>query len=143
MPAQKTYNPADVILTVGGKQISGYANGTFLTIERDEDSWSKDTGADGETCRTKSNNRGGKVTFTLMQSAASNQYLSALMALDELTGAGAVPVLAKDNSPGGKSLYFCEQGWLLKPAKSEFSKAPTTREWVIDSGNVVINIGGN
>jgi hypothetical protein len=143
MPAQKTYNPADVTLSVGGKQISGYANGTFLKIERDEDSWAKDTGADGETCRTKSNNRGGKITFTLMQSSASNQVLSALAALDEISGGGAVPVMVRDNSPGGKSLYFCEQGWILKPANSEFSKSATTREWVIDTGNLIVNVGGN
>ena len=56
--------------------MSGFADGTFLTVDRDDDQWAKVTGADGTSTRIKSNNRSGNMTLTLKQSSPSNDVLS-------------------------------------------------------------------
>src|SRR3990170_3725535 len=122
----KTYDPRQVIIIVAGNQMSGYADGSFVTVARNEDMFTLQVGTSGEGTRSKSNNRSGTITFQLMQSSDSNQVLSALAAVDELSGAGAVPVMVKDNS--GDSIYVAETGWIRKYADSEFAREAGPRE---------------
>ncbi len=137
----KTYDPKQVIVIVDGSQMSGFAEGTFVKVGRHEDAWSLQIGADGEGTRSKSNNKSGTITFTLMQSSDSNVILSALAQLDELSNAGAVAVMVKDNS--GSSLYVAEQAWIKKVADSEFGKEAGHREWVLETNILICNVGGN
>ena len=53
----RTYDPKQVIITVGGVPMSGFADGTFLTVDRDDDQWAKVTGADGTSTCIKSSCR--------------------------------------------------------------------------------------
>jgi len=139
--AVKTYDPKQVIIIIGGNTMTGFADGTFVIVARNEDGWSLQIGTDGEGTRSKSNNKSGTVTFTLMQSSDSNQILSALAALDELSNAGAVPIMVKDNS--GESLYIAETAWIRKYADSEFAREAGPREWVLETDVLVPNIAGN
>ena len=94
----KTYSPADVAVIYGGAIISGFANGTFITVSRDEDAFMKSVGADGEVCRSRNANRSGSITLTLLQSSASNDVMSAFAAADALSGAVPLPIQIKDNT---------------------------------------------
>ena len=85
--ALRTYDPKQVVISIGGVPISGYADGTFLLIDRDENAFTKVTGADGTSTRVKSNNRAGSMTLTLKQSSPSNDVLSGFATLDELSNA--------------------------------------------------------
>jgi hypothetical protein len=69
------YDPAQVIVALGGTTISGYADGTFVEVAFDEQQWNKVTGADGATQRSKTNNYTGTITLTLLNGAASNDFL--------------------------------------------------------------------
>jgi len=137
----KTYDPKKVILTVGGIPIGGYADGTFIQFEYDEDAFSKVTGADGITSRSKTNNYGGMLTVTLAQTSLSNNVLSALVIADRLSNSGIVPVIAKEI--GGTTIVFSANGWVRKQANLEYSKEITDREWVLDLVDVDVVIGGN
>lgn len=139
--AIRTYDPKQVIVTIGGVPMSGYADGTFLLIDRDENAFTKVTGADGVTTRVKSNNRSGTMTLTLKQSSASNDVLSGFAALDELANSGVVPILIKDLS--GNSIYFSATGWIQKYPASEFGKEINNREWVLDLVDVDVFVGSN
>ena len=55
--AVSTYNPDEVAIVFAGIPISGFADGTFLSVEQNEDSFTMQVGTDGEACRSKSNNR--------------------------------------------------------------------------------------
>ena len=44
----RTYDPKQVIITIGGVPMSGFSDGTFLTVDRDDDQWAKVTGAGRE-----------------------------------------------------------------------------------------------
>jgi len=139
--ALRTYNPASVIISIGGVPMSGFADGTFLMIERDEDAFTKVTGADGYTTRVKSNNRCGSLTLTLKQSSPSNDVLSGFANLDELSNAGVVPILIRDIS--GTSTYFSATGWIRKYPSSEFAKELSNREWILDLADLDVFVGSN
>lgn len=137
----KTYDAKQVVVSYAGFTLSGFAEGTKVTVEYDEDAWTKQVGVDGEVTRSKSNNRAGRVTVQLMQSSDSNQILSSLAEADRLSNAGAVPLMIKDNS--GNSLHTAENAWIMKIPSAEYGVEAGPREWVFDCGTIVSNIGGN
>lgn len=139
--AVTTYDAKKVAVIVGGIPMSGLADGTFVSIERDEDSFTKVVGADGQTSRAKSNNRGGSMSLTLMQSSPSNDVLTAFMLADETANAGVVPIAVVDFS--GRTKFASAFGWIKKPPVAEFGKELSEREWVFDLSDVDIFIGGN
>ena len=132
--AVKTYDPKKVILLMGGVRLSGFADGTFVEVTRDEDSFTKKVGADGETARARSNNKGGSIKITLLQTSPSNAVLSAYLAADESTNEGVKPVTVKDLSQ--VNTFFSASGWIKKPADAKYSKEIETREWTIDVANL-------
>ena len=139
--AYAQYDPALVILIVGGSPMSGYADGTFLEVAFDEQQWNKVTGADGRTSRAKTNNRAGNITITLQQTSDSNDVLSGFMIADEATGDGVVPVLVKDNS--GRTLAATSAAWVQQSPGQEYSKDVENREWVMDCAGIDMFVGGN
>ena len=136
-----TYASDEVRIIVGGIPISGLADGTFVSVARDEQAFTKVTGADGTTSRAKSANRSGSITLTLSQTSPSNDVLSALAVADEETGAGVVPVLIKDGS--GRSVHATDAAWVQKMPDAEDGKEITDREWVLDCARITNFIGGN
>lgn len=139
--AVRTYDPADVIVSIGGVPMSGYADGTFVTVARDEDAFTKVSGADGEVSRAKSNNRSGMLTLTLLQTSMSNNVLSAFALADEIANAGIVPVLVKEI--GTSTILMSGEGWIKKFPDVAFSKDVETREWVLDLATLNMFEGGN
>lgn len=138
--ALKTYDPKLVILTVGGVPISGFADGTFISAMRSNDSFTKVSGADGIVTRAKSNDKSGEITITLQQSSPSNDVLNGFAQLDERANAGIVPVTIKELN--GTTLLFGAEAWVRKPADTEYGKEVSNREWTIDVAELEYNIGG-
>lgn len=136
-----TYDPKQVAVVIGGQVISGFADGTFVKVERNEPAFNLKVGVDGEGTRAKSNNKSGKYTITLMQSSSSNDYLSSLAQSDEASNSGVVPVYVNDKS--GRSLYSSLTAWVQKYADGEYQKETTTRTWVIESDEILMNVAGN
>lgn len=140
-PSFATYDPAEVYVTLGGNVISGYADGTFINIEFDEQQWNKTTGADGHTARSKTNNYAGKVTLTLMQTSAGNDVLSALWVADKRNNGGVVDLLVTDAL--GNTRWSATNAWVQKMPNQGFGKESDTREWVIDCTSLLGFAGGN
>lgn len=137
----KTYDPKLVVVIVGGVQITGFADGTFVTVRRNSDAWSLQMGVDGEGTRSKSNDKSGQIEIQLMQSSQSNVYLSNLALADELNNAGLVPAMVKDN--GGSSLAVAEQAYIKKTPDGENAREAGPRTWVIETDNLQHFVGGN
>jgi len=137
----RTYDPKAIALTVGGVPITGFADGTFVLVERANDSFTKVVGADGETSRAKSQDRSGRITITLAQTSNSNDYLSSVMKRDEEFNAGVVPIQAKDVT--GASTVFSGSGWVVKPPNVEYGKEINNREWMFDCADLTMFVGGN
>jgi hypothetical protein len=137
----KTYDPAQIVVTLGPYLLSGFAEGTFVKVSRDEDAFLKKTGVDGETARARNKNRGGKVELTLLQSSASNDTLSAIAQAGELTGTDVYPLLIKDLL--GTTLVMAPLAWPQKPADVEEGKEISDRAWTIDCASPMqMTVGG-
>ena len=139
--ALATFDPAEVVITIGGVPMSGYADGTFALLSRNVDAYSMVTGADGLTTRVKSNNRSGSLTLTLTQTSPSNDVLSGFALLDELSNGGVVPIQVKDLS--GTTILFSATGWVRKIADVEYSNVLSNREWILDLADFDMFVGGN
>lgn len=139
--AVKTYDPKQVSVIIGSQPMKGFSDGDFVTVERNEDNWTLMVGADGESTRSKNANKSGKITITLLGSSESNDYLSQLQLADELTGNGTFGGLIKDNR--GRSLYTFATGWITKQPSAGFAKESPTREWVIETDELIPFTGGN
>lgn len=136
-----TYDPKLVSCIVGGKIMSGFSDGTFITITRNEQAFNLKVGVDGEGTRAKSNNKSGKIEIELMQSSSSNDDLSAFAAADELSNTGAVPFFLKDNS--GRTIATALTAWVQKYPDQPYAKEVSTRKWTLETDDIEIFIGGN
>ena len=137
------YDSKQVSVTFGPILITGYADGTFISVEQNEDSFSLLVGADGDACRSKSNNRSARVTLTILQSSPANDLLSALHNEDVLSpsGDGVQPLMVKDNS--GRTICAAERAWIVKPPTTEYAVESGSREWLFETDNMLHNVGGN
>ena len=136
-----TYDVNRVAVIVGGIPMEGFADGTRVTVEFDEEQFTKITGTDGLTTRSKTNNYAGKVRITLQQTSRSNDVLSGLWNADRVNASGVVPVLVKDDS--GRTFWTSEHAWVEKMPDQEFGKESSDREWVLETGKLVGIAGGN
>lgn len=139
--AAKTYDPKQVAVVVGSRALSGFADGDMVVVDRTEDGFSLLVGADGESTRARSANKSGTFTISLLASSESNDYLSQLAIADEIAGGGTFAVAVKDNS--GRSIYTAATAWIKKHPAGGFGKEAGTREWVIESDEILMFAAGN
>jgi hypothetical protein len=136
-----TYDPSQVTVTFLGANIHGFIDGSFVKAERDEDAFFKQVGADGEWARAKNKNKGGKVTFILQQTSVSNDTMATAAKLDELGNGGHGALIIKDLN--GTTLLNSKEAWVQKMAPLDLAKELGQREWVLDTGELDIFVGGN
>lgn len=133
--AVSTYDPCDVTLTFFGYPITGFAEGTFITVERSSETFTKVVGVcDGS--RTRSHDRGGSIEFTVMQTAPINDWLSAMINADEATKNVIGPAIVKDNS--GASIYFAPEAWIVSQPTGEFGTDQTSRTYRLETLNLAM-----
>lgn len=144
MPANnkvKNYDPAEVSIIIGSHIVSGYADGTFVKFERNNDAFTRVSGADGEGTRAKSNDRSATMELTLMHTSESNDILTGFALADEVNNGGTFPVLMKDSN--GTEKHASEVAWIRKFAPSERGKEASSTVWTIEMNEHVPFIGGN
>jgi hypothetical protein len=141
MAGTKTFSSDNVIMAYLGQELqSGLADGTFVTVERNEDTYSLTVGADGEATRSRSNNRSAKITFTVIASSRANDILSSAMQADEVKGVGIGPFFLKELN--GSTIVVAPETWVVKPPTLEFGKEVSNREWTLETSYSEIFVGG-
>lgn len=70
-----TYDPRNVIVTVNGTEIVGFAEGSMVEGEKREDRYSAHVGAKGEVTFGRSADDTGVVKITLKHNSPSNGFL--------------------------------------------------------------------
>lgn len=144
----KTYDPKKLKITLGPDPtgaigihvVTGFAKDTFVKIGRISDSVLSEVGASGEVARALNADHRGAMELTLIQTSLTNDFLSLMLALDENTGAGAVPLLVKDLR--GNTVYAAKNCWIKKPADSEFAQAIQSRAWSFETDELEVFVGG-
>lgn len=139
----KFYDPDMYVVSMGGVRIQGFADGEFFTYKRAAKAFERVTGTDGETARSKSNNKCMDLTVKLLQTSASNLYLSTLhnADLNGPNGAGVAPFLVQDLQ--GKTVLSAQQSWVTKAPDGSADRTAKPREWEIETGICEIIEGGN
>ena len=137
----KTYDPKMIVITFGAVPISGYAEGTFVRVNRSGDAFSKSKGAGGDVERVNRNQGDFEVSVTLQQTSSSNSELSAILAADQVSNAGVFPLTIKDLLTD-KVLFFAPQAWIRKDPEWEDGDELNSREWTFDTGIAANLVGG-
>lgn len=136
------YNPDEVKVVVAGlMNLDGFIDGTFINISKDVVPFSSVRLPDGTVSRLYNNDQTYTVRLTLHSGSGSNDFLTKLWYLDEITQRGKFPLMIKDLS--GSDLFFSTSTWVEQPPAIVKSANVDARTWILKSSSALINIGGN
>lgn len=130
------YDPMKVSVLVNYVPVTGFADGTFVSVNRNNPTWNTVSGASGEVVRSKSNDKTGTIEITLMQSSAFNSTMKGLMLADETSNAGKFTIQVIDNNTG-KEIIGATEGWINQPPQIEYGKEQSERQWTITVGKLL------
>lgn len=144
MSQVKNYDPDQMTIAMGNILIAdGFADGEFIRREWNAEPITKVVGTGGQVARSKSRDKSGTITITLLQTADENDLLSALHNTDmeAPNGAGIVPFFMRDRQ--GRATFTAAEAWVAAPPKPVFSRGAEAREWKIDYAEGIAFDGGN
>lgn len=136
----QTYDPKKVKAIMFGAPAFGFAEGTFIKVARNEDTFTLEVGSDGETVRTRSHNKSGQIEFTCLSASEFNDLLSKAMLLDEQLGQGVGPFLLQEI--GGTTVCAAANTWIMKPSDVEYGKEHSNRVWTLEADLIEFHVGG-
>ena len=132
------YNPDQVLIYFLGQVLTGFADGSFITVSQMSPGFDDVVGTDGEVARSKTNDRRVKVVVKLLQTSLSNSVLSAAHQsdLNSPNGLGVGTFKMQDLSSLG-TIVEGQQAWVVQYPESDFDRKAGSREWEIRiaSGN--------
>ncbi|RYY51269.1 MAG: hypothetical protein EOO06_00645 [Chitinophagaceae bacterium] len=136
------YIPEEVsVLLAGILPIDGFVDGTFVSIDKDVMPFTSVRMPDGSMARKYVNSQNYTLNITLHSGSDSNDILTKLWQLDEISQRGKFPILVKDSS--GSDLFFSLTSWIEGLPTLSKSSTIDSRVWTIKCASAVINIGGN
>lgn len=136
-----TYDPLLVIAT-WGTIISGYADGSMIEADYNEDAFSDKVGTQGDTVHIRSRNENGTITVNLQQSSPLNEVFSAAAIADRLPGANIVrPFQIKDLN--GNTVIASPAARIRKIAPFIRSNDSENTQWVFLCYKLRAFIGGS
>lgn len=122
------FDPASVVLSLGGYSPYGYMSDTKIEIAKAEDNILPLVGVDGDLSLALNRNLSGTLTLTLQATSPSNDVLAAMAAQVKSTKFATFPVLMSD--PAGLSV-ISTVGWIQKVPDVTISKEVSPAVWVI------------
>lgn len=136
------YCPESVVFLLAGFiPVEGFVDGTFIEISKDLIPFTSQRTPDGSVSRLYNNDQTYTITLTIHNGSSSNDVLTKLWQIDEITQRGKFPLFIKDNS--GTDLFFSTSTWIEGVPAIVKSNGIDARQWVFRSSQAVINIGGN
>ena len=135
------YSPESVNCLAFGIPLNGFADGTFINISKDKVSYGSTETTDGQVARIYTNSQTYTISLTFHRGSTSNDILTKLWQLDELSQVGKFPLFIKDLS--GTDLFFSTSTWIEGVPNMVQSTNFDTRTWILKSSQAVINIGSN
>lgn len=123
----RTFDPKDINVIVGRVVLTGFAEDTFVTAERMEDTFTEYVGAKGEVSMSETSNNTGEITVVLENTSPSVRYLNGLA--NKKGPAAIVPVQIVDLNDN--SIISATEARVRKPATYEGGKEINEREFVI------------
>ncbi|MCE5168526.1 DUF3277 family protein [Paenibacillus profundus] len=123
MSTSTNYDAMDVTVTVDGTFITGFAEGSMVEGEKDEENFSASVGAQGDVVVSEVNNPLGTITITLQQTSPSVSFLNQLA-----NSKKTVPVwVIYGGTP--KEKFGGSRARIKKPATASYSDEAEDREF--------------
>lgn len=139
--ATKTYDPARYLVNFAGSDVLGFAEGTFISVVYNEDTYTAVTGAAGEKGRVRMHDDSAQISFTIQATSPINDVLSGLFALDKVSNSGQGALLIKDLD--GTTLIAAANCWVKKQPDVEYSGGEMpTYTWILETAKLVSFVGG-
>lgn len=134
-----TYDPQNSVLIIDGYRVTGFADGTFITITANEQDFTPSHGADGAAW-VRNKDKGTKVSFSLRGDAVANAVLSANAKTRKLVKA----------PPFESSFYEIDGGTSAAVHSCQFIKSPEIQrgmelpkvDWEVEGLTADTQIGG-
>lgn len=121
-----TYDPKSVSVIVNGYTVSGFAEGTFVKVERVKpETYITHVGAHGEVGRTKNTDKTGRITITLKGTSPSN------VILDVFKNLSAPIAMAVLNKSDRSFAAAASNAWVSKDPANEFGAEESNVDWEI------------
>lgn len=127
-----SYSPNDVIVSVNGVPLDGFADGTFVNVAYNSDAATMVEGADGSPAIAfKRGARGATITFTCLQTSLANNYLNALLQAQKFSASGSSALNVTVRNAQGGELHAMPVGFFQKEPEAAFAAEIGSREWTI------------
>ncbi|NJK32973.1 MAG: DUF3277 family protein [Deltaproteobacteria bacterium] len=117
------------------------SGGDFVSVERDNPTWARESDRGGNAVRVKNNNKGGTVAVTLSASSPTNAVLSSAQAIDELTENVVGLLTLKDLN--GDTVVEAVGAFLTQTPPPSFGSERGSRTWVWEAAQIVSFLGGH
>ena len=141
------YSPESLVIVLSKGDfvhtIQGFADGSFLNINRETPASTLYVGSDLSAGRVKRRNKASTITITLHQFSASNAVLQALQRADEEddTDTWMVAMTIKDTS--GTSSWSSNQTFIGTVPDAQLGSTAESRAWVLHAVALNANVGSN
>ena len=134
-----TYSPKDVILSIGGYQLTGWQS---INITRSAKSFQVIKGIRGKNTRVPNKDTSATITISLLQSSASNEVMSWILDSDVSEGTGRIALTLKDKS--GSSVFSSVEAYITGYPTASFTGQFEYRQWELFCQTTsTYTIGGN
>ena len=134
-------DPSEFKLNIMGVNVTGFTKGTFVTVSRNDPTFTQKRSLKGKTQVRKNSNSFYTFNFVLDSGVSSNAWIHVLYQMQESYGiAFPIPVLFRDVM--GTSTFFCKAAYFQEP-QATFGNESTTREWNLVCNEVTHVIGSN
>jgi hypothetical protein len=142
-----TYSPEAVVLVLSNSEfvhtVSGFADGTFITVTRQTPASELYVGADLSAGRVKRRNKSSNIDVTLHQFSPSNTVLQAIQRADEEDNGNKYVFAMTLKDLSGQTLFSASQAFIAKVPDTTFATTAETRAWTISAVSLQSTVGGN
>lgn len=134
------YAPDQYVVNFGGRDLQGFADGTFIKAVMNEQTFKVKAGVRIVT-RVRTTNFTGVVTMTFAAISDSNDVLQAFADADRESGRGAAPLFIKDLN--GNTAATAAHAWIRKVPDLERGDDGPNTEWEFECAELIIHHGGS
>ncbi|QUL77279.1 hypothetical protein A71_118 [Escherichia phage A7_1] len=123
----QAYDPAKVLIFIGGQRVSGFAADTKVVVSRNNDNITPLSGVDGEVSSAIVRDNSGVVTISLQNTSVWNGYLSQWQLQARLTGLVYFPIQIE----GSQGLSLNTFGWIQRQPDLTYGSEVGQMDWEI------------
>ena len=138
-----SYAPEDVSINIAGIfSVEGVEAETFVNIAKVLPVTEAKSTADGQVYRTMREDFTYDIEITLQQGSRTNEILTLLYNLDQVSGRGRFPMSVKDSS--GTSSFYAPSVWVQELPSMTFSgSGQTPRVGRLRATDAIMTVGSN